>query len=395
MSNWEKGTRIASIEVRRIDAALDADGILEGMLWAFGTPQGIEPNHIWTNVFPGASSPVWMWLRHLGESVHLRAEWGIYGIDSDIEPGPNGLLMTLGASIPESPLVVQLSSAGWIDFGRGQPPPDIKGLPVIDAMQLVTSSNAKGDFATLLSSTIVERFENEPPHEIATLPQETQKSMENFLGQVDQAGEPPAGSWPALREGIDRIDRSRFREMRQARQLSFADVRSRLSEQTNITVGKDTLSRFEKGTGEPHEPLLPVALDHVLGGNGRLVLAEINSGHGSGSVTIPEFWQAPVWLSFSGPGDTFVAELRWGEWRRRIEGPLPQVVICHSAMAPLRVNVADEVQWTVGVGRRNGAMPINHGWVPTSVDTAKEALSTYHNALLDAVRHHTEQKGDD
>jgi transcriptional regulator with XRE-family HTH domain len=387
---------MASIDIERIDAVVDANGVLAGMLWAFGTPEGIEPNHIWTNVFPGDSSPVWMWLRHSQESLHLRAEWGIYGIDDEIQLGHNGLIVTLGASIPESPLVVQLSDAGWVDFGRGQPPEHIDGLPVVDAMQLMTSSSAKGDFANLLSATIVERFENEPPHEIATLPQETQKSMETFLGQVDQNGAaPPVGSWPVLREGIDQIDRSRFREMRQARRLSFADVRQRLADQTNITVGKDTLSRFEKGTGEPHEPLLPVALDHVLGGNGRLVLAELSSGTGPGAVTVPDFWKAPVWLAFSGDAAEFVVELRWGEWRRRLEGPLPQLVICHSAMAPLRIIADPEVHWTVGVGRRSGAMPINHGWVPASVDTANAALSTYQDALLDAVRHHNDRNTDE
>ena len=68
------------------------------------------------------------------------------------------------------------------------------------------------------------------------------------------------------------------------------------------------------------------------------------------------------------------------------------MVISHSAMAPLRVVVEPKVRWTVGVGRRNGAVPINHDWVPSSVDTANEALTTYQEALFKAVRHRNEGK---
>lgn len=254
-------------------------------------------------------------------------------------------------------------------------------------------SSAGGDFGRLLSSTIVERFENEPPHEIAQLPQDVAKSVEGFLDHAEQPGGVSATeTWPAVREGIDQLDRSRFRQMRQARRLSYVDVTQRLAEHTGIKVGKDTIRRFEAGTGQPHQPMLPIALDHVLGGNGRLVLAEISSRSGPGSVSIPEFWQAPVWISFEGGGVGFVAELHWGSWKRRIEGPLPSLVISHSAMAPLRVVVEPKVRWTVGVGRRNGAVPINHDWVPSSVDTANEALTTYQEALFKAVRHRNEGK---
>lgn len=393
VSNWEKGTRLASVDIKRIDDALDAEGVLAGLLWALGSPEGIEPNRIWTTVYPDGASAVWLWLRHPDDAVWIEGEWGIYAIEGEVKLGANGLLITLGASIPESPLVIQLSTPGWVDFGSGRPPEDIEDLPVVNAMEMMKPSSANGDFANLLSATIVERFENEPPHEIAQLPQESMSSMETFLHNVDQPGAgPPPGSWPELREGIDHIDRSRFSRMRQARRLSLADVKHRLADQTGIRVGKDTLRRFEAGKGQPHEPLLPIALDHVLGGNGRLVLAELASGSGSGSVTIPDFWQAPVWLAFDGEPGEFVAELQWGGWRRRIDDRLPSLVICHSAMAPLRIIADRAVRWTVGVGRRNGATPINHGWIPSSVDTSNEALSTYQEALMKAVRERNERR---
>ncbi len=179
--------------------------------------------------------------------------------------------------------------------------------------------------------------------------------------------------------------------MREARQLSLAETSQRLETLTGTTAGKDTLRRFEANIGEPHDRLLPVALDEVLGAQGHLALAEIASGRGTGTAPVPSYWNGPVWIAFRSDNpdrgdDDRVAELQWGNWRRLIEGPLPQLVINHAALIPLRIVADPDILWTVGVGRRPGATPINHDWAPDSIDTTQQALSTYQEALLKALR---------
>lgn len=388
VANWENGTRMASIDIGRLDRAMDADGTLSGLLWAFGTPDGLEPGRLWTNVFPGDSTVVWVWLRSEHPSIEVEAEWGVFRLEASEKVGPNGLFITVGASLDESPVIFQTRSQGWADFGRGSLPKRVAGAPVLEAVDLMQPGSATGGFVGLVYTNIAEQFAGEPPTEVLELDDKSRRQVETFLDDAgDSEARNTAKGWPQVGEGLDELERSRFVRMRQSRSISLQETAKRLGELTETTASKDTLRRFEGGTGEPHDPLLPVALDHVLGGNGHLALTTVSSGRGQGAVRFPPYWRAPVWLSFEGPGDRFTGELHWGNWRRRIEGDLPTLVISHSPMTRLRVIVPDDVRWTAGVGRRNGAIPINQGWVPASPETAKQALSTYQDILRDAIRH--------
>ncbi len=400
VTNWERGTRLASLDVDRIDRALDAGGVLAGLLWAFGTPEGLEPVRFSSYVFPESMDPVWMWVRSESPDVGIQADWGLYRFAGEFELGENGMFVTVGASIDESPVVVQLSAPGWIDFGRGELPTRIAGAPVKDAIDIFQPSDATGGINTMLSTNLHERFEHAPTREMAELGNDALKPVESFLDVMDRStGGPRSRSRPPVREGLSALERSRFVRMRKARKLSFSETAARLTTMTDTHVGKDTLRRFESGTGKPHDPLLPVALDHVLGGNGHLALTKITGGHGSGAVSFPPYWRAPVWLDFVGPerddaDERPVAELQWGSWRRRITGQLPMQVISHSSMVPLRITTDPDVHWTAGVGRLIGATPIDDEWVPDSVTTTQQALSTYEDVLLQAVKHASTHRHD-
>lgn len=388
VTNWEGGTRLAPVDVERIDQALGADGVLAGLLWAFGTPGGLEPGRVWSNVFPGPSSTVWMWIRSPSPRVGIEAEWGMYRMEGEFDFGPNGYFVTCGVSIEESPALVELSEAGWVDFGRGELPIECLDRSVVDAVELVQPGTASGDFTAMLSTNVAQRFERSRPREMAELDPDSLKPIESFIDDLDRCGKrQPPMSWPSRRDGLAVIDRSRFARLREARQLSLTETSHRLHQQTGTVAGRDTLRRFEAGEGEPHDPLLPAALDRVLGGNGHLAMLEVARGRGNGVVKIPPYWDAPVWLAFEAPTAGAVAELQWGDWKRVVEGRPPLLVISHAPMIPLRIAAAETVRWSAGLGRREGAQPINHGWVPASVDTSQQALSHYEKVFVEAVRH--------
>jgi len=384
-----------SVDIDQIDTALEADGALAGMLWAFGTKQGMDPGLTWTKVFPGSSTPVWMWIRGDDDpQVRIEAEWGVFRLEAEVELGPNGLFITVGASVSESPVVVQVSKKVWVDFGRGEIPGEVPGASVVNAVDLARPSTATGVFMDLFSANVATRFEQSRRPEMAGLTRRTPGRVASFFNAfVRSKPTPVSGPWPLSAEGVDAGDRQRYTRLRRARGLSLADTAHRLATTTDIKVGKDTLRRFENDEGKPHDRLLPAALDYVLGANGHLAVVEIRSGNGSGTVTFPSFWHAPVWLAFDGQTTGSSLELHWGVWWRRIEGPLPTLLIAHYAepLSPLRIVAETSVRWSAGVGCRTMAVPINHDWIPTSVDAATRAMAETEDAVLDAIRRSGEQ----
>jgi hypothetical protein len=187
----------------------------------------------------------------------------------------------------------------------------------------------------------------------------------------------------------------------------LAETVQLLESETDVRVGKDTLRRFEAGVGSPHDPLLPVALDHVLGAEGHLANVEVASGRGSGTVMLPPFWHGPTWMDLKAlevdepatttprsaqdsKADPNRVNLQWGNWHRRLDGPFPLLAVSHAPLRPLRIEAAASIGWRIGVGRPAGAYPINHRWYPDSLATAQGALATYRQRFDDALRHAAE-----
>ena len=382
-SNWEKGTRMISVGFDQIDAALEGGGALEGLLWSLGTPEGLDPSRIWTAVFPGPSSPVWMWIRATAPSIGIEAEWGVFRLEAHLDMASNGIVVPVGGSVADSPVVTQLSTPGWIDFGRGPMPPAVPGAEVIDALELARPSTATGMFMDLFNAN-AERLTGD-----RTRGASGERLSQFYAGYVERRTDAPvAGPWPPLPEGLDATERLRFARLRQARGLSLAAGVERLAARTGTSIGKDTLRRFENNQGEPHDRLLPAALDAVLGASGHLVVMELRSATGPMTVQIPRYWLAPIWLAFDVPDGDPPPALLWGKWWRRIELASPMLVVSHYAEpeSPLKIVVGPRTRWTLGLGRRKGAIPINQGWVPVSVDAAHQAMSEAESAVLDALR---------
>lgn len=394
LSNWENHNRAISIDIEQIDTALRADGVLAGLLWAVGTPKGLEARKIWTKVYPGEETPAWMWVRTPTDVVTMVGEWGVARIDQEFDIGKNGMFFTVPQSVNTSPIVIYLSEPSWVDFGRGQLPQEMPDAPVFSAINLAHRSSATGDFIELFFGNIADRFSKSRSMQLSKLNKSSPRSLQSFF---DAFAKPTDGSlapipWPPLPLEVDANDRQRFAKLRDARGLSLVELSHRLAERTGVEASKDTLRRFESDVGEPHDRLLPAAIDHALGAEGHLAAVEIRSDVGSGSVTLPPYWEAPIWLELDGDKGDSRMQLEWGKWWRAIEGDLPQYLVSHYTErgVPLRVTVGDGVKWKIGVGRRAGAIPIDHGWMPINADVAKEVIGKTEDALLSALEHGNE-----
>lgn len=395
LSNWERGTRAISLDLDDVDNALKGDRALQGLLWGFGTPGGLDPGHVWTKVFTGPSAPVWVWLRAASPRIELAAEWGVARMETTLDLGPNGAFLTNSVSMPDSPVVLQASEPVWADFGWGELPEGVPGAPVIPAVTLLIPSSADGAFMHMFRTNLAARLladADDPSSLVGQLPASALGFARPHGGR---ARRPPPLLWPPAPEGIDAVERARYTRLRQARGLSLPGLSDRLSRSTGVEASRDTLRRFEIDVGQPHHPMLPVALDHALGAEGRLAVLQIRAGHGSGAVNLPPYWRGPVWLELTvdgppagGPDDAPPVTLQRGKWQRPVsidaDGSLVSFHWFDPAV-PLRIEAGPAVSWAVGVGRRAGAVPIDQNWMPGSYEVAVDAVKTVEQAILAAA----------
>lgn len=387
VSNWERGDRAISIDLAELDEVLKGEQVLEGLLWSYSTPEGLEPGHRWTKVFPGASRPVWMWLRSESSRVAVIGEWGIARLEAELELGPNGLFLTVGASIPDSPVVVLMSDAGWADFGYGELPPEIPGAQIIPAVSMFERSSADGSFMKLFSSNIASKLSagSADVLDLADLAPGAVVSYLQIHEQRSAASAAPSGLPEA--EGLDAIERARFARLRAARGLSLSALVEQVRKRTALDVSRDTLRRFESDVGRPHDPELPVALDFTLGAGGRLAVLETQAGSGEGGAFFPSYWRGPFWLELEDSRGAGHVTLRRGSWQRELSFDGPTLVSAHwfDPAVPFRIFAESTTRWSVGVGRRAGAEPIDQNWAPVSVDVAQQALADTQRAIFTAA----------
>ncbi len=373
VSHWERDKRTSSLDYETLDRALAGDGALAGLLWGYGTVAGLDAGQVWTKVFPGPSQPVWMWVRATTPSIAVEAEWGVFRLERELDVGPNGVFVTVGASVPDSPVVVYLAAPGWVDFGHGVLPEAIPDADVYAAVSSFTRSSADGAFMELFRAELESEHASDERAGIDGRP--LSASIATFVTQgADRSG---LARWPLRPDGIDALARAKFARLREARDLSLPQLAARVERRTGVDVGRDTLRRFETDVGEPHDKMLPIALDHVLGADGRLAAVEVKAGRGSGTVTFPHFWRGPVWLSVDPAGTDARVVLGRGRWQREVEVDTPLVVSVHwfDPSVPLRIDAPRFVSWSVGLGRRAGTEAIDQNWVPSSVDIAQQAVA--------------------
>ena len=389
LSNWERGERAISLDLGQLDVGLKGEGVLEGLMWSNGTPEGLESGQVWTKVFPGESQPVWLWLRSPARRLFIEGEWGVARMETEIELGRNGLFVTVGASLPDSPVVVHLSEPGWADFGFGALPVEMPEAPVISAVTMLERSTADGPLVDMLGTRFQSKLDSGEPGavDLAGVAPGALDSYTSREGGFGGEQRPIPKRWPALAEGIDSVERQRFARLRVARGLSRGALADRVRTQARLQVSRDTLRRFETDVGRPHDPMLPVALDHVLGAGGRLALLELRSGRGRGSVQFPGFWRGPIWVRFDDPTGPAQAVIQRKTWQREVAFDGPTVIGAHwfDPAAPIRIMAEPTTSWQVGVGRPAGAIPANQGWVPGNIDVAQQAVTEIENAIYTAV----------
>lgn len=388
VSSWENGTRGITFDLEVLDQRLEAGGVLAALLGAVGTARGLPPARVWTKVYPGPSTPVWMWVRGPGTSMRVEGEWGVVSFETTATLQANGLFVTVGGSVAESPVVVELSTPGWADFGRGTLPEGLPDAQVIAAVDHVRPSSAHGPFMELFAGDLQDRLQRYIPVADTAERAPAGDPLASFADRYTRASpHRPGEPWPPVPDGIDEVDRRAFARLRQARGLSLSQVAQRLAAATDVACSKDTLRRFELDRGEPVDQSLPAALDHVLGAEGHLALSTIRSGQGPALVTLPPYWHAPIWIAVDSARNDVAVELRWARWARRLVGSPPLLLVSHYAdpSAPLRIECDPAIHWDVGLGRPRGATPINHGWMPVSLDAAQEALASTQQAILDAI----------
>jgi hypothetical protein len=253
---------------------------------------------------------------------------------------------------------------------------------------MMQRSSADGPFMELFSSSLASKVASGSP-EVDEITSAAPDAVDSYLaGSGDGTTERPVPKmWPPHPEGIEAVDRARFAKLRDAKGLSLAAMAERLTKMTGTEVGRDTLRRFETDVGQPHDPMLPVALDHALGAEGRLAVLELQSGEGPGTVMFPPYWRGPVWFRFQDkPGDGLVV-LRRGDWHRELSFDTQALVAAHwfDPQVPLRVVANPSTSWAVGVGRLSGTKPIDQNWVPTRVDVAQQAIVDTEQAIFDAI----------
>ncbi|MEL7155033.1 MAG: helix-turn-helix transcriptional regulator [Actinomycetota bacterium] len=390
LSNWERGARAISIDHNQLDELLEGDGALAGLLWSYATPTGMDPVTTWTHVFPGPSTPVWCWVRSPVETISVIGEWGVARMEVELDLEPNGVFFTLGVSVAESPAVVILSEPGWVDFGRGPLPADVPGAEVLSAFDLFRRSSANGTFMELFVGRLASNLTSATSRDLVAFAAMAPRAVASFFSRLSKpkAIDAQQMNWDPLPDHIDEVERLRFARLRRSRGLSLADTIDELVKSTDISISKETLRRFETDVGQPHDRLLPVALDHVLGAGGNLAIMAMRSDRGDGLITFPPFWNGPVWLEVHGPGGERELRLQWGDWYRSVRVTAPALVwfTLSTPEAPVRLSADPDLSWSMGVGRRSGAVSIHQNWTPATIDVAQRALGETEHAFVRAMR---------
>ncbi|MEM9651664.1 MAG: helix-turn-helix transcriptional regulator [Actinomycetota bacterium] len=395
LSNWERGTRAVSFDLGEIDAALEGGQTLEGLLWGHGTPEGMDPGRVWTQVFPGPSRPVWVWIRSQAERLRIEGEWGVARFETEVTLEANGFFVTVGASLPDSPVILQFSEPGWACFGSGELPTEIPEASVVSALSMMRRSSADGPFMELFSSSLASKVASGSP-DVDEIDNVAPDAVESYLaGSGKDADRVVPKTWSPHPEGIEAVERARFARLREAKGLSLAAMADRLTRMTGTEVGRDTLRRFETDVGQPHDPMLPLALDFALGADGRLAVLELQAGQGSGTVMFPPYWRGPVWFQLTDPQGEALVVLRRGDWHRELTIDRTAQLSAHwfDPQVPLRLLARPTTTWSVGVGRLSGAKPIDQNWVPTRVDVAQQAIVDTEQAILDAIERRKKDEG--
>lgn len=162
-----------------------------------------------------------------------------------------------------------------------------------------------------------------------------------------------------------------YRALRRARHLSrsaAAELASALMVSSRLS--KDQVDVLEAG-GVPRLDRLGSRLDTIYRADGQSFVERVPvDSDASGSqltVSYPDYWLGPVWLSLAGPEVVQRATvlLLWPPWEKTlVVRPGTAVTFRRSAInqAPLMVRVQPGWRLTAGIGAHPHATDVNGGW---------------------------------
>ena len=377
LSQWESGAVLPPNEhVLALDELYGAKGALRGLTWAMGTPRGLAPRQRWEGNYPTSATDVWTWIRPSSgrRSVDALLEWGPISMHLARRCGPEGVIVTSPASLPNPALVVTIRSNGWVDFGVGPIPREL-GAPVVNGVLHIRFHAGAVPLLNHFVQRAKRRFSLNGDWRLAI-----NQAVTNRHDLVESALAAPGGKWevrdrteiepvPFPPSGFTGDNYRRLREARGLSQREAADAATELD--PAIPIKPSDIESCERGRNVQRQGLRP-RLDMVYGADGYscVEVVPVRQLRQSWTVDTPSYWVGPVSIAASDParGDVEgTLTLRWNAWEFKVKvrsgAPLG---LRQAPGATSQLEVLPPPGWKVAaaIGRHPGAGDANKGWLP-------------------------------
>jgi len=401
LSNWESDRRHPDIStVEKLDRLYGARGTLVDLLAALGTPAGFDPRRTWWHNYSPLGGPVWAWARPVPGQTFLsvRASWGPFRAEVAKECGDLGLFVTAPASSANPPLRVDLAEDGWVDFGQGVLPGELK-LPVVNGLTYIQVFDRRDD-ATAVFAERLRSFLRNDGRWVETI-QEFVDDRRDLVGdalggfdrhhQVTDLSDVKPPSPPVLGLGFSG---ERYRRLREARGLSQAEVaRLATALAPAAPIKDDQVATVEAG-GRPRVQQLGSRLDTVFRADGITCLEPapiplVPGSQGVAQVNFPPYWVGPVWTTFTADGSHVISNvaLQWGPWTKllRVRSGTA-ATFRRSGVEGSPLVVRFPANWSIGagMGAYRGAIDVNTGWFAVDDVARNTIFNQLSNAYLTA-----------
>jgi transcriptional regulator with XRE-family HTH domain len=394
LSDWETAkVRISNEKIRLLDTAYGAGNALADLAWSLNTPlglppdeaYGISPRRYWAHTFvatehnPPPGGPVWAWIRpgpERPDRVQARLWWGPVGLHVDEPCGPAGVFVSCPVSVPHPPVCARMEIPGWIDFGRGVLPTQLKvtEIQAREHMEIYGYS----DWSTAIFTALLHRMlgtqglterlikfaRSERPDLIRSL-------TDRFAPKLEWQDLTDRAKYPAGEDYKPVFDPTNCTALRLARNMTQREL-ARIAEMLPpfSSIDHRVINRFEKGTALLEVGVRP-RLDSALGADGYTGWESVpveEQGREEALVSFPRYWVGPVTVCVKSPttaNSRGRIELLWGRWRSWIvieDGTIVTMERCSPDDEPLLIR--HEPGWTVlaGIGYEPRAVNINSTW---------------------------------
>jgi transcriptional regulator with XRE-family HTH domain len=394
VGHWEQSRRLVPrLQLLELDRVLGAGGALADLVFALRTPKTIAARHRWYHNYDTSGGPVWAWLRtETSEPSSARIQWGPYRLYLPAIDTLTGTIINAPVSVDNPPTLVELSTPGWVDFGRGNVPESL-AIPVIAGPDLLTIDDAHNETIGVVADhlrQLLDRF-GRTEYDLAAFLGLRPKLVAEVLGRAGQR---------ALVETIDArrtvadIDRARLGDrliaIRKGRGITQREVSRLLCNLPGVDElppVTDYHIRSIESDRQPRVEHLISRLD-LLYRCGLLTDEPVGGAMaGPSEVIFPNFWVGPVWVTVEPyAASTVEVELRWGRYRRPllVHG-LTTVSFRKSrpGQEAVEINVPANCGWRAGIGDHPEAVDINANWMHVDEIAQRAIVAELLQRLLD------------